>query len=594
MDFFSIVNLAGGLALFLYGMSALGSGLERLSGGRLEKTLEKMTSNTIKGVLLGALVTGAIQSSSATTVIVVGLVNAGILKLRQAIGVIMGANIGTTVTAQILRLSDLSSDSFFIQFLKPTTLAPLAAIAGIILVMGSKKARQREAGQILLGFGILFTGMFTMESAVRPLSEMPQFAEIFAALSNPILGVLVGAVVTAIIQSSSASIGILQALSSTGIITFSSAFPIIMGQNIGTCITPILASIGANKNAKRSACVHLSFNVIGTAVFLVVTYAIQYTIGFPFWDDAISRGGIANFHTLFNVVTTILFLPFVGLLEKLANTIIKSDQRELKQDAITSNLDERFLLSPGLAIQQSRETVLAMADLAQSNFGECSKLLGNFDPKVAERVKDNENIIDKLEDRLGNYLLRLSEKELSEPENREISELLQVISEFERIGDYSVNMMEQAQYLYENNIKLSDKAHSELDIISQAVAEIIGLAVRCFGQSDLKSATSIEPLEETIDAMIDLLKFRHIDRLKLGKCTVDAGVAFLETLTNMERISDHCSNVAVYVMGHEGNHMQGLDRHEYIRLMHSGQNQAYTEKFQEYSAKYLDTVKNLI
>ena len=394
MDFFSIVNLAGGLALFLYGMSALGSGLERLSGGRLEKTLEKMTSNTIKGVLLGALVTGAIQSSSATTVIVVGLVNAGILKLRQAIGVIMGANIGTTVTAQILRLSDLSSDSFFIQFLKPTTLAPLAAIAGIILVMGSKKARQREAGQILLGFGILFTGMFTMESAVRPLSEMPQFAEIFAALSNPILGVLVGAVVTAIIQSSSASIGILQALSSTGIITFSSAFPIIMGQNIGTCITPILASIGANKNAKRSACVHLSFNVIGTAVFLIVTYAIQYTIGFPFWDDAISRGGIANFHTLFNVVTTILFLPFVGLLEKLANTIIKSDQRELKQDAITSNLDERFLLSPGLAIQQSRETVLAMADLAQSNFGECSKLLGNFDPKVAERVKDNENIID--------------------------------------------------------------------------------------------------------------------------------------------------------------------------------------------------------
>lgn len=594
MDFFSIVNLAGGLALFLYGMSALGSGLERLSGGRLEKTLEKMTSNTIKGVLLGALVTGAIQSSSATTVIVVGLVNAGILKLRQAIGVIMGANIGTTVTAQILRLSDLSSDNFFIQFLKPTTLAPLAAIAGIILVMGSKKARQREAGQILLGFGILFTGMFTMESAVRPLSEMPQFAEIFAALSNPILGVLVGAVVTAIIQSSSASIGILQALSSTGIITFSSAFPIIMGQNIGTCITPILASIGANKNAKRSACVHLSFNVIGTAVFLIVTYAIQYTIGFPFWDDAISRGGIANFHTLFNVVTTILFLPFVGLLEKLANTIIKSDQRELKQDAITSNLDERFLLSPGLAIQQSRETVLAMADLAQSNFGECSKLLGNFDPKVAERVKDNENIIDKLEDRLGNYLLRLSEKELSEPENREISELLQVISEFERIGDYSVNMMEQAQYLYENNIKLSDKAHSELDIISQAVAEIIGLAVRCFGQSDLESATSIEPLEETIDAMIDLLKFRHIDRLKLGKCTVDAGVAFLETLTNMERISDHCSNVAVYVMGHESNHMQGLDRHEYIRLMHSGQNQAYTEKFQEYSTKYLDTVKNLI
>ncbi|MBC8571064.1 Na/Pi cotransporter family protein [Zongyangia hominis] len=593
MDFFSIVDLVGGLALFLYGMSTLGSGLERLSGGRLEKTLEKMTSNVIKSVLLGALVTGAIQSSSATTVIVVGLVNAGILKLKQAIGVIMGANIGTTVTAQILRLSDLDSGNFFIQFLKPTTLAPIAAVVGIIFLMASKKSRQKDIGQILLGFGVLFTGMFSMEAAVRPLSDMPQFAELFAALSNPILGVIVGALVTALIQSSSASIGILQALSSTGLITFSSAFPIIMGQNIGTCITPILASIGANKNAKRSACVHLAFNVIGTAIFLVVTYAIQYTIGFPFWDDVISRGGIANFHTLFNVVTTVLFIPFVGLLEKLANHLIKSDEAELSQDAIANNLDERFLVSPGLALNQARETVLSMANLAEYNFNECSKLLRTYDAKTTERIKENENIIDKMEDRLDNYLLRLTEKDLTEPESREISELLQVMSEFERVGDYSVNIMEQADYLYDNDVKFSDKAHSELAILSRAVSEIIGLAVGCFGNSDLKQAAYIEPLEETIDAIIDVLKFRHIDRLKLGQCTVDAGVAFLETLTNIERISDHCSNVAVYVMGHEGTH-KGLDRHEYIRLMHSGQNAVYSEKYREYTSKYYETVKNLV
>lgn len=353
-NIFMVISLAGGLALFLYGMSMLGSGLEKLSGGRMEQTLEKLTKNTLMSVLLGLLVTAAIQSSSATTVIVVGLVNAGILKLKPAVGVIMGANIGTTVTAQILRLGDLDSDAnanLFLQFLKPTTLAPLIAIVGILMFMASKRTKFKDIGQILLGFGILFNGMFGMEEAVKPLAESPEFANLFAALQNPFLGVLVGAVVTAIIQSSSASIGILQALSSTGAITFSSAFPIIMGQNIGTCITPILASIGANKNAKRSAAVHLMFNIIGTAIFLIGVYAIQYTVGFTFWDDPINRGGIANFHTLFNVVVTILLVPFAGLLAKLAELIIRDPKNKAEDElgideSALAKLDDRFLRSP--------------------------------------------------------------------------------------------------------------------------------------------------------------------------------------------------------------------------------------------------------
>ncbi|MDD2954682.1 MAG: Na/Pi cotransporter family protein [Oscillospiraceae bacterium] len=588
--FFDILNMCGGLALFLYGMSLLGNGLEKLSGGRLEKTLEKLTSNIFTSVLLGAVVTAAVQSSSATTVIVVGLVNAGILKFRGAVGVIMGANIGTTVTAHILRLSDISSDNFWMQLIKPTSLAPMVIVVGVILFMSAKKSRQKELAQILIGFGILFTGMFTMEGAVAPLKDLPAFSEMFATLQNPILGVLVGALVTAVIQSSSASVGILQALSSTGAITFSSAFPIIMGQNIGTCITPILASIGATKNAKRTAMVHLYFNIIGTVVFLIGTYSVKAIWGFSFWDDPITRGGIANFHTLFNITVTLLFIPFHKILEKLATwTVRRSDVSDGGDDS-TSILDERFLVSPGLALGQAMQAVVFMAKNAALNFSECVRLLDKYDLKAVERIREVENSIDKMEDRLSAYLLKLTERELTETESKRISELLHLTGEFERIGDYSVNIQECAEHLYETNTAFSADALGELRVISDAVAEIIGMAVEAAENGDVGVAVNIEPLEENIDLIEETLKTRHISRLKTGSCTVDAGFPFVEALGNMERIADHCSNIGVYIIGHEGE-AQGIDQHAYTRKIHKGETEHYNERFAFYEQKYFDKIK---
>ena len=586
--FFQLVNLAGGLALFLYGMTLLDGGLEKLSGGRMEKTLEKLTNNVFKSVALGAIITAAVQSSSATTVIAVGLVNAGILKLRQAIGVIMGANIGTTITAHILRLSDISSDNFVLQLLKPTFLAPAAAIVGIVLYVSSKKQVRRDSGQILLGFGILFTGMFAMEGSVSGLRDLPQFKEVFATLSNPILGVLAGAIVTGIIQSSSASIGILQALSSTGAITFATAFPIIMGQNIGTCVTPMLASIGANKNAKRTAMVHLYFNLIGTVFFLIVTYAIQYTIGLPFWNDAIGRGGIANFHTVFNVTVTLLFIPFTGALERLACWTVRSKEGDQTPDTVNL-LDDRFMVSPGLAINKARATVVQMAHLAYGNLAECCTLFHQYDNKLAERIRENENLIDTMESRLGAYLLKLTEHELSETESRSISEILQLMSEFERIGDYSINIQESALLMYDNDIRFSESALRELDIVCAAVDEIVNMAVIATETSNLALTHDIEPLEENIDLMQETLKAKHIDRLKMGLCSVDAAFPFVETLANLERISDHCSNIGVYLIGHEGTE-RNLDRHEYIRKIHKGEADDYNDKFAFYEQKYYKNI----
>ena len=587
--FFDILNMCGGLALFLYGMSLLGSGLEKLSGGRLEKTLEKLTGNIFASVLLGAAVTAAVQSSSATTVIAVGLVNAGILKFRGAVGVIMGANIGTTVTAHILRLADIGSDSFWLRMLKPTSLAPAVIILGIILLMAAKKPRNKDLAQIFIGFGILFTGMFNMESAVAPLRDLPAFTQMFAALQNPVLGVLAGAFVTAIIQSSSASVGILQALSSTGAITFSAAFPIIMGQNIGTCITPLLASIGATKNAKRTAMVHLYFNIIGTVVFLAATYSIQGIWGFPFWDSPITRGGIANFHTLFNITVTLLFIPFHRVLEMLATWTVGRSAPSAGEDA-ASILDERFLISPGLALEQARQAVVFMAQSAAQNFGECVRLFEKYDLKAVERIKEVENSIDKMEDRLSAYLLRLTERELTEPESKGISELLHLTGEFERIGDYSINIQECAQQLYNSGISFSPGAVEELRVISDAVTDIVGMAVAAARDDDAAVAVNIEPLEENIDLIEETLKTRHIDRLRAGACTVDAGFPFVEALANMERIADHCSNIGVYVIGHEGD-ARGIDRHAYTRKIHKGETEHYNELFAYYEKKYFDKVK---
>ena len=591
MDIFMIISLAGGLALFLYGMSMLGSGLEKLSGGRMERTLEKLTKNVFMSVLLGALVTAAIQSSSATTVIVVGLVNAGILKLKPAVGVIMGANIGTTVTAQILRLGDLDSNqnvNIFMKFLKPTTLAPLVAIVGIIFFMVSKRTKYKDIGQMLIGFGILFTGMQAMEAAVRPLGENPQFAQLFQSVSNPILGVLVGAGVTALIQSSSASIGILQALSSTGAITFSSAFPIIMGQNIGTCITPILSSIGANKNAKRAASVHLYFNIIGTTIFLIGVYAIQHFIGFSFWSESINKGGIANFHTLFNVIVTIILIPFSGLLAKLAELTIRDGKKGTEDDlgidsTALAKLDERFLISPSLAVAQCEIVVANMGKLAKSNFGKTIKLFSKYDAKLAERIREREDAIDKMEDKVNNYLVKLTDRELTDQESKQVTHLLRVVSEFERVGDYSINLIECAEMLRDKEVCFSEKAMRELYAITDAVQEIIDMSLTAFENNDVELSRKIEPLEETIDTMEDTLKFRHIQRLKNGHCTIDAGVVFLEALTNLERISDHCSNIAVYIIGTNYD-KESLNRHDYIKRMHQGD----TVDYQQYSKLYYD------
>ena len=594
-DYFSIIaSVLGGLAFFLYGMSLLGDGLEKASGGRLERTLEKMSNNIFKAVLFGALVTAAVQSSSATTVIVVGLVNANIIKLKQAVGVIMGANIGTTITAHILSMMDIQSNSFLINLLKPTSWAPLVSIIGIIFYMAGKKASHKDIGQILLGFGILFFGMFQMSDAVAPLKEVPAFIALFKNFSNPILGVIAGAVVTAVIQSSAASIGILQALTSTGQITFSSAIPIILGQNIGTCITPIMASFGASKIAKRSAFVHLSFNIIGTLIFLVGVYAFEYTVGFPFWGDPINSNDIANFHSIFNVTVTLLLIPFAGLLEKLAMRFIKGEENEDEDEDMTAaSLDERFLRSPGLAIDHASQCVIHMGELANRNIGRVTSLFSNYDLKLVEKIRETENLIDKLEDRVSVYLVRLAEgSKLTDTESREVSLLLQIQSEFERMGDYAINVQECAECLYENGGKFSPVAIEEIQTFSNAVSECTGKAMDAFRNRDITVANSIEPLEEVIDIIEESLKERHIERLKIGKCSVDAAFPFVESLSNYERISDHCANVGMHLISAAAED-HTIDRHEYRRMLHQGLTEYYTDLYDQYKAKYLDKIESI-
>ncbi len=590
---FNIITMFGGLAFFLYGMNILGSGLEKVSGGKLERTLEKITNNVFKGVIVGAVITAAIQSSSATTVIVVGLVNAGILKLRSAIGVIMGANIGTTVTGQILRLAELDSSgsaSFFLELIKPTSLAPIVTVIGILMFMTNGKKKVKMLGEILLGFGILFNGMFIMTDSVTPLSKLPFFSQMFATLQNPLLGVLAGAIVTALIQSSSASVGILQALAATGQITCSAAFPIIMGQNIGTCVTSLISSIGANKNAKRTAMVHLYFNVIGTVIFIIGVYVLNAVVQFSFWDAPISMGGIANFHTLFNIVVTILLLPFTKVLESLAVLTVRSknDSQE-PQVSESSTLDERFLMSPSIALGQCENVVGLMGEYSHKNFKDTLELFEKYNSKKADGILELEDAIDKMEDRLNNYLLLLNNEELTMQESRMVTLYLKLDTEFERIGDYSINLLESAELLMDRNAKLSDTAMEELKVIYEAVDEIIYMAIKCFKNTDTTLATHIEPLEETVDMMVDTLKSKHVERLKKSECTIDAGFAYLEVLTFLERISDHCSNIAVSMIGHQ-HEQDTLNRHEYIRRMHEGQYQDYIAYLDHYKKKYFERV----
>ncbi|MDE6764182.1 MAG: Na/Pi cotransporter family protein [Oscillospiraceae bacterium] len=587
------VQAFGGVALFIYGMLMLSRGLEKISGGKMEKILSGLTNNIFKSVMLGAVVTAAIQSSGATTVIIVGMVNAGILKLSSAIGVIMGANIGTTVTGQILRLGDLENSAnvgFALKLLTPTYLAPIIAVTGLIIYMLSKSDIKKNLGEALVGLGILFTGMLTMSGAVAPMAELEAFKKLFSALSNPLLGIIAGAAVTALLQSSSASVGILQAISSTGILRFSAAFPIIMGQNIGSCVTSLISAVGANKNAKRAAMVHLYFNVIGTIAFLTVVYTIKAIFGFPAWDEPIDMGGIANFHTLFNITVTLCFLPFTKLLEKLACITIRdksSSEEEQGGEEITFNaLDERFLKSPSLAIQQANNAVVTMGRVALQNFTGMRKLYGSeFSEKLIVRLNDNEEALDRMEDRLNAYLVKITECELTDYENRRVTELLHLTSEFERIGDYAMNLIENAEKLHDLDVTFSESALRELGVISDAVQEIIGMAVDTVKHNDIGLAFKVEPLEETVDFLNETLKARHIERLKNGECVVESGVNFLDLLINLERISDHCSNIAVYVIGAQKN-KSVLNRHEYIQAQHKGSDKEYLDLTEQYMTKY--------
>ncbi len=589
MNIFNIIAAVGGLAFFMYGMNTLSSGLEKASGGLLEKVLAKMSGNIFTSIFFGAVVTAAVQSSTATTVIVIGLVNAGILKLRGAVGIIMGANIGTTMTAQILRLTKLEGSgegNFFINFIKPTNFSAILAIAGIILIMFSKRSKKKNVGEILIGVAILFTGMTIMRNAVEPMAQMEIFKKIFRVLENPLLGILAGAVVTVCTQSSAAAVGILQAISGSGAIVFASAFPIIMGTNIGTCVTPLLSSLNSSKNAKRAGLLHFYFNLIGTIIFLIAIYTIQYTVGWSFWDKEFTTGDIANFHTIFNIVVTCIFIPFAGLLEKLACMTVRDKPGEDDDELEEDTLDERFLVTPNVAIAQTSEAVVQMGIQAQKNFKSVVALYEEYSPKLVEKIREREDTIDRLEDRVGQYLIKLNDCGLNEDESRKVTAYFHLISEYERIGDYTINILETAQALFDEEVEFSPDAKKELSVVFAAISEIIELAIKATKTMEIEDMIEIEPLEEVVDRLVEELKAIHINRAKSGICKVDVGVHFIDILTNVERISDHCSNIAVYLLASRQEYST-LKKHEYLEKLHRNGPKTYEEKIEEYSKKYV-------
>ena len=541
MDIFSIVTLCGGLAFFLYGMNEMSAGLKKLSGGKLEQILRKMTSTPIKGLILGAGITIAIQSSSAMTVMLVGLVNSGILHLSQTVGVIMGSNIGTTLTAWILSLSGIESDNLLLKFLKPSNFAPIFALIGILLIMVAKRNKNKDIGNIMVGFAILMFGMNLMSGAVEPLADMPEFQSILTAFKNPIIGVLVGAVFTGIIQSSAASVGILQALSLTGGITFGMAIPIIMGQNIGTCVTAVISSIGVNKNAKRVSVIHMSFNLIGTAVCMILFYGIGAFLNMPFMESAVSPFGIAISHSIFNVFTTVILLPFSKHLVKIAEKVIPNKQEQETYALI----DERLFNTPSIAVYESNNVTVDMCKLAHKSIEMGLDIINKFNPQTAAKILELEDEIDKYEDKLGTSMVKLSSKELSDADSRQVSKILHTIGEFERLSDHAVNLVGVAEEMHDKNIRFSEAAKGELAVATAAITEILNMTTRAFETNDVALASKVEPLEQVIDDSIAEIKMRHISRLQTGECTIELGFVLSDLLNNFERVSDHCSNIAV-------------------------------------------------
>lgn len=586
MSFFDLLSMVGGLALFLYGMHILSEGLEKLSGGRLERILENLTNSKWKAVLLGAGVTAVIQSSSATTVMVVGFVNSGIMKLKQAIGVIMGANVGTTVTSWILSLTGIESDNFLVKLLKPTSFSPLLAIVGVIFIMFLKNGKKRDLGTIFVGFAILMFGMDAMSSAMKPLSDIPEFTRLFTMFTNPILGLLVGALLTAIIQSSSASIGILQALCGTGTVTYAAAVPIIMGQNIGTCVTAIMSGVGATKNAKRAAMVHLLFNVIGTAIFMVVFYLLHAVIQFDFMDESVNKVGIACVHTGFNIVATLVLLPFSNILERLSLMIIKPDEEErarAEKGPEFIRLDERFLSTPSFALEQANSLVIKMAEITYDSLKEAIPMLFHFDKHIAENVEYKENLVDRYDDEISSYLVKLSSRNLSVRDSHKLNMLLHSIGDLERISDHAMNIVDSAREINKKEQSFSAKAVEELKIFSQAVEDILADAVKMLETEDEIAAKAIEPFEEVIDVIQKEMKKRHTKRLRKGKCTAEMGFVLSDITNNYERIADHCSNLAINVMQL---YEDDTHAHEYIDTLQKDEGSFFAVKFQEYLKRY--------
>lgn len=585
MNVYDILNLLGGIALFLFGMHTLSASLEKLAGGKLETWLEKATSKPIKGVVLGAIITAVIQSSAATTVMIIGFVNSGLMKLSQAIGVIMGANIGTTATSWLLSLQSISgSDGFsFLNLLKPTTFTPVLAVIGVILIMFTKSDKKKTIGMILAGFAVLMFGMNSMSSATAGLAENETFCNILMMFSNPVLGVIAGAVLTAVLQSSSASIGILQSIAiSTGKVTYSVALPLLLGQNIGSCVTALISSVGANKPAKRVAFVHLYFNVIGTVVFLSIFYLLNAFISMPFMDESLNAVGIAVIHTGFNVLATALFMPFTKQLEKLACLTVRDDSNDEKLTPML--LDERLLKTPSVAIEQCRNVCIRMARLTQETLKMSMEVVTTYDAKKCAEVIDNENAIDIFEDKIGSYILKISSKDLSENDSKIVSSMLHTIGDLERISDHAVNIVEAAEEMHSKKIKFSQQALRELPVIVNAVSEILDMSINAFVNNDVNLAKNVEPLEDVIDQLRSDLKTRHIERLRNGKCTIELGFILQDLLTNFERVSDHCSNIAVYLIQISDNSM---DTHEYMNELKKLDRSEFMDEFNDYKNKYI-------
>ena len=581
MDFFDVLTMVGGLCLFLFGMNLMGAGLEKSAGEGLKSLLGRLTNKKITGFLTGIGVTAVIQSSSATTVMVVGFVNSRLMTLRQAINVIMGANVGTTVTAWILSLSGIEGDNFLVQMLKPTSFSPLLALIGIILFMGSKDNRKKDIGGILLGFATLMFGMDTMSGAVVGLRDVEWFRNLLIMFSNPILGVAVGAVLTGILQSSSASVGILQALAATGQVSVGAAVPIIMGQNIGTCVTSLLSSVGTSRNARRTSVVHLSFNVIGTVVLLVVYSAVKAFVELPVLDSAAGAWEIALIHTMFNVLCTVLMFPASSLLEKLSMKLIPEPKGEqAKEERI--EIDERLMITPSLAIQRCRELTEKMAHISEDAFRKAIFSLEDYSPELAADIRKKENKADHYEDILGTYIVKMNSAAMNDKDSREAAKLLHMIGDFERISDHAVNILESAEEINEKDIAFSESAKQELKVLTTATEEIVFYTMKAFLQNDLEAATYVEPLEQVVDDLKEQLRARHIKRLQKGNCTIAVGFVWADLLNNFERVSDHCSNIAgcILEMSHDA-----MDMHQYLKAV-KHDDPSFRSKYESFAEKY--------